>query len=59
MSQPGRITDRLRMGAVLLVVFALSGLIVLASSYSAFDPPASNPTETTPNPSVTTSGTTR
>lgn len=65
MSQPGRITDRLRMGAVLLVAFALSGLIVFASSYWAFDPPASNPTATTPNPAptprtnVTTSSPTR
>lgn len=59
MSQPGRITDRLRLVVVLVVAFTLSGLIVLASSYSAFDPPASNPVATTPNPGVTVPGPSR
>ena len=59
MAHPGRITDRLRMWAMLLVALAVSGLIVFMSSYSAFDPPTSNPTATTPNPTATTSRPTR
>jgi hypothetical protein len=41
---------RLRKAAALLVAVAVSGLIVLVSSYSAFNTTTSNPTVTTSNP---------
>lgn len=43
------------MWASVLVAIAASGLIVIVSSYSAFNTSTPNPSPTTPNPSVTTS----
>ena len=52
-ASPGAV--RLRMWASFLVAIAASGLIVIASSYSAFNTSTPNPSPTTPSSTVTTS----